>query len=321
MFITQDIKKLTGEVKDRLEAILVSTQRAFDLVKYDGPYFIAGGSLFSATMDKEDYDNVDVFFYSKIDYDDALEKITTYVDSALNLSGEGSDTGDISPHINLCTFKTPTSFVVSGLFSDDVSLELRSTHFGFPGEIMRKFDIVNAMIALTSSDELITSTKLDRNLRVNLNEIISTTIDGYFKYTERKGAIDPGMNALHGILDWIIEHPFTKVRDAYGRNGDVIDAIDMIADAGFGSTLRTREIDRHIHDSVVKYHTGGDRVELFQRLVSGNKYFVKDPCLEMSVALLVYMLEFKSVMKLGIQHMHEHGTYDRIMQEYPEYFL
>lgn len=52
-------------------------------VGYRGMFYIAGGSVFSSLTGKNDYKDIDVFFYQKADFDEAEEKFKKYAETHL----------------------------------------------------------------------------------------------------------------------------------------------------------------------------------------------------------------------------------------------
>lgn len=70
-------------VQKRLADVLSEVTNAMHKVGYHGMFFIAGGSVFSSLTGKSDYQDVDVFFYQKADFDEAEEKFKKYAETHL----------------------------------------------------------------------------------------------------------------------------------------------------------------------------------------------------------------------------------------------
>ena len=154
-------------------------------------FFIAGGSVFSDITGTE-YEDIDVFFYTETDFDLAVLSLDKHnINMLLNTD-------------NAITFKY-----------DNSTVQFIRHAFGTPQEIFDGFDLNCSKVCVTSNKETIKNKTFDTSVSIDFKNFKSSTVSRYFKYTEKKKALDKNYAALKSMISYLIENRSKQLPMSY----------------------------------------------------------------------------------------------------------
>lgn len=295
----------------RLEKLLSQVTRAMRAVNFTGEFYIAGGCVFDIMTNAKTSNNVDVFVYDDNVFVAAKEKF----ESSLNYLNDSEHvTRNMAP---IDVHATENFIKIDYALQTNHSILIDRVHIGPPEDVFDKFDLVNSMIAITSTGELVKHKSFSsRIIRVNLDAISNSTFMRYFKYRITKGATDPDEAALRKIIDYVIDNPFKGLgyRDT---EQPVTDAINALA-AAIYTRPSIAYHSQYIHDRIVKMHSDEERIPIFERLVMVSNFRVDCPCTEMALVNIINLREYVDSYTLRNAWKE---TYHDVINKYPEYFI
>lgn len=295
----------------RLEELLNQVTRAMSAVNFTGEFYIAGGCVFDIMTNAKTSNNVDVFVYDEGAFATAKEKFEGY---ALDyLHGPKHVTQKMVP---IDVHATENFIKIDCALQTNQAIRINRVHIGQIEIVFDKFDLVNSMIAITSTGELVKHKNFSSRIRVNLDAMSNFTLGRYFRYRITKGAHDPDEAALRKIIDYVIDNPF-KGLGYCDTERPVTDAINSLAFAMYRHIILRRH-SQYVHDRIVKKYPGADSIPIFERLATYCDFHVDYPCTELALFKIVNLREYidGDTLRAGWKE-----TYHDVINKYPEYFI
>jgi hypothetical protein len=298
----------------RLEELLNQVTRAMRAVNFTGEFYIAGGSVSDIMTKTKTHSDVDVFVYDEDAFYEAKEKFEGFAHQDLH-----NPKHDIRGTAPLGVYETGTYLIVGNALQTRRAIQINRVHIDPPEDVFKKFDLVNSMVAITSTGELVKHKDFSSRIRVNLDAMSNFTLGRYFRYLIAKGALDPDEAALRKIIDYVIDNPFKGL--GYCDTGhSTCDAINSLATNAWRQRGRAsmRDHSQYIHDRIVEKHSGEDRIPIFERLVTYGDFNVDKPCTELALVNIINLREYidGDTLRDGWKE-----TYHDVINKYPEYFI
>lgn len=278
------------------------------------PFYISGGYALSHARNRNDYNDIDVFFYNEDDFnvvknsvsyiqiekhDIVLEETSNAITIAARL-----DDGSIFENIQLCKY------------------------FGDAHDAHRKMDFKQCGICITNTGEVITN-GIDKNIITsNPNAFKFSVMPRYLKYRVFKELRDDNFVALHTIIDFIVEN-FYKEYDMFYVNkkqmlGNSLNCI--LRKINEGNKQLVLEIIQEIHDYILENHPH-IRTMFFYKMFELYYVNTNNPikCINKPSDICISII-YSCAMKNGLE---KHKTLEDMYgisflsckQKYPELFI
>lgn len=185
------LEKLVKTVNDYLEELGVPV-----------PFFVAGGSVYSTINDNANYDDIDVFFYTREDCDAVINKLqpiepTKFVDG---------DTITITMAAH--SYITSNAVTVPSLPKSPLRRHIQfvKLHVGTVHDVMSTFDFNCSKVAYTSQGEFVKSVDYTTHITVDEKNINGMVLDRYHKYKSKKDCKDDEHATYKQIIRYFINN-------------------------------------------------------------------------------------------------------------------
>lgn len=288
---------------EHLNAQIDTIKTLLSHYKIDVPFFIAGGSVFSIMNCRSPgYADIDVYFYTKDDFDFVKSKFpqdvrdgvyatkNAWTISALprnvlkkmdyeqySKERDTDDLWDISnsscasgPTSDTKTLQRPIQFIIK--------------RFGTPQEIFESFDFNCSMCAYTSEREVVTSPIFSKYIKHVPENIHGDVFTRYKKYISDKGAIDTDNQTIKHLFDYFIKNYDTKMTSGY--NDRECDAIHRLTNYVLYET--NDELTNYIHDKIVEILDESQRMEIFGLLMEVFNTLTVPACDEFNAQRIIF---------------------------------
>lgn len=293
------------------------------------PFFIAGGSVFSAFTDT-DYDDIDVYFYnpedlnrvvSMIDFEESkssystVTKITSpksLIDLVVNMDAETETSNHITA--NAITVSYTSQYMINNKIVHKIQFIKKSS--GTIEETFNRFDINCSRVSIDSFNYMHYDESWGKNIHINHHYCAWDTFSRYTKYVTKKGAIDLDQKELKRLIDFFVENHDKDFICYYDNN------------VSTGMLLLIKEIEhyqrnlfQYTHDSVVKYHDEDTQLFLFG-LFEGDGVVELDNISDTFVTAFKIKKDEKAETFYNmITFKKLKSLYPRASLKFPEYFI
>ncbi len=287
--------------------------------KINVPFFIAGGSVFS-TMNKTDYNDIDVYFYNQEDYETA-SKILLDIFKKREKEDREHEKSSVFSQIDISSLskhQTKNSLSINGLTKQP--LQLICKNFGEPDYILKGFDLYNSMCCITSEGDVWVHPECTKELKVNFDIINFQTLQRSFKYIENKKCID-STEQIKKLITFIVENAFETMLDGYSEQK--FQAIVSICRQQFKGKFE--KFFYQVHDNIRNIYNDEDKLKLFSRLIT-NKTLRRVPlhhymCPEYYLAYYMYLRKRKKVLTVDDTSVFPSEVWGSLGDKYPEYLI
>lgn len=290
---------MNAEINRYLTNIYNGINSLFHKAGYNKPYFIAGGSVYSALMKNENYKDIDVYFESIDDAFECRDKLRKL--SIPGIFGETTLENTAITTSNTETFKD----VNLGSMKKDIQIITCVT--GKPDQILRTFDLKNSMCGITHTNKLIKDKDCGPKIKVEFNNFNIFTLSRALKYYEQKGST--GDKEFYNIIEHIINN-FDK---RYEVSYDGVEVKSALGECLLmsGRFLSIKDFGQYIHDFIVRTLSPRDCIEKFKKLTSTGAFFPEKRSSEFFIA----------VMDNNMNHYFTNDEQNKAKQKYPEFFI
>jgi hypothetical protein len=270
---------------ERLKNLARSVKKFLGSKDIRVPFLIAGGSVFSTITDTS-YDDVDVFFYNKIDLEILLGKLefTKY------------------------SYETDNSLSVH---HDNTKFQFIKCVVGDPEYILSTFDLNCSRCGVDSDYNVHYGEDFSRNILIDFNNFKGSTIQRYSKYVYRKRAKDKNKQELNKIVEFLCNNLYTEFDYGYinGR-GTGLRILNNSMNKKDILHMSTRE---KIHNSIVDNYPEKERIDIFKELqLSG----IEHGCDEYILTSLIHKYEYDFMNRYTPSSEER-----RVKLKYAEYFV
>ena len=312
-----------GIVKKNLEDLHDLIKRVLPNV----PFLIAGGSVFSAVMNNDKYYDIDLFFSSEDDFLKAEEVLNNIIQEP-NIKQSM-----VFMHRGTSRHETRNSVTFSNLLQDKV-IQIVKKNFGTPEEIFAGFDLYNSMIGITHDGLFLYDENVSSEIKINYKALNLRTFERHEKYTGMKGAKDLDGKSLEELFDYCMRNLFQKIRNAYLNELDNYchDIIRLMTANSFYTDRKSKFSFQKIHDRIVESYEDDKRIDLMQILIPfrekiespADEFLLHQISMFERPGIIAYSIggddkiESKEVQ---LKRFHSDGSYSRIKNKYPEYFI
>lgn len=310
-------------------ALLKNVQRVKDFLTEiemgETPFYIAGGSVFS-TINGSEYSDIDVYFYKFTDLSLFKRKVQnmstkydlTDTENALTI------TSAIDIKVEEVKAKLP-HFSVFDASYDEHPLQFIKCEVGEPYSVLKTFDINCCKICITSKGDIVIDESFSNDIRVDMNNFKTNSLQRVFKYINSKNAQDPGQKAQHDVIDFLVNNFDLQMKESYMNSCRTCLEELRIALGSYHS----RSLHSYVHDKICEVYGEEDRIKYFERLIEPMLDLEFNGCDEYMLCKVMYTRNNNSnVHKYSLDYKHSDnalnassGVIERIMDKYAEYFI
>lgn len=277
----------------RMESVVSRVKEFFESINVEVPFYVAGGSMFSAVTNTN-YEDIDVFFYNK----DHLQKVLTKV---------GRDDKDVFFNYNK-NKQVFVEYISENAISLTNKIQLISKDFGMPKDVMNGFDFNCCMLAMDDTYIPYVDERFSMNMEFIEENFKSQTLHRYKKYTIRKNANDHDLKCIKSIIDYIIEHKDDEVHAYYHDTQHNV--LHTLSISKFSNSL-----NGYFDNKVCEIYTDEhDRINIFKRVQNILMADTDDMCDEHKLARLLSDT-------VSNQHTLQKEERLRIKIKYAEFFI
>jgi hypothetical protein len=311
-----------------LDLIITDVKTKFALYGISSKFFISGGCV-AGTLNEKVYDDIDIYFYNKVDAENAIEAIKKAL--SIRESEEKTYYKDVC-ELDAALVSSVESYNESKyaftFHADGKRYQLISSFCNDPIILMGSYDLTCCMVSYTSEGNLIKHPEYDSRAILRLSNLSFSSVHRYIKYILVKNYNLDSEN-FKSFIDHLVDNHHKEFSTLPGYDGaNKQHGIDLIAhlvnqSSDFNCRSNFNLLD-YLHDSLTKLNSNQRLFcfgHIFLSYINGHKETFY--CDELDLLLLDYKMNTPKLRKYTITHSKYIPTDKdkKIIMKFPEYFL